>query len=127
MIKGVGLDMIDLDRVEKVLEHNPRFVERILTDEEQKLLAKYSGSRKVEFLAGRFSAKEAYAKANGTGFGKELSFTDVEILTLPNGRPILTKPKRLDEQVFVSITHTGRSAAAQVIIEEIDRGRKEWQ
>ncbi|KGL39600.1 holo-ACP synthase [Listeria newyorkensis] len=127
MIKGVGLDMIDLDRVEKVLEHNPRFVERILTDEEQKLLAKYSGSRKVEFLAGRFSAKEAYAKANGTGFGKDLSFTDVEILTLPNGRPILTKPKRLDEQVFVSITHTGRSAAAQVIIEEIDRGRKEWQ
>lgn len=127
MIKGVGLDMIDLDRVEKILEHNPRFVERILTDEEQKLLAKYSGSRKVEFLAGRFSAKEAYAKANGTGFGKELSFTDVEILTLPNGRPILTKPKRLDEQVFVSITHTGRSAAAQVIIEEIDRGWKEWQ
>ncbi|MBA3927051.1 holo-ACP synthase [Listeria rustica] len=127
MIKGVGLDMIDLERVEKVLDHNPRFVERILTDEEQKLLAKYSGSRKVEFLAGRFSAKEAYAKANGTGFGKELSFTDVEILTLPNGRPILTKPKRLDEQVFVSITHTGRSAAAQVIIEEVDRGRKEWQ
>lgn len=127
MIKGIGLDMIDLDRVEKVLAHNPRFVERILTDEEQKLLAKYSGSRKVEFLAGRFSAKEAYAKANGTGFGKELSFTDVEILTLPNGRPILTKPKRLDEQVFVSITHTGRSAAAQVIIEEVDRRRKEWQ
>lgn len=51
----------------------------------------------------------------------------MEILTLPNGRPILTKPKRLDEQVFVSITHTGRSAAAQVIIEEVDRGRKEWQ
>ncbi|MBC6310461.1 holo-ACP synthase [Listeria sp. FSL L7-1582] len=127
MIKGIGLDMIDLDRVEKVLAHNPRFVERILTDEEQKLLAKYSGSRKVEFLAGRFSAKEAYAKANGTGFGKELSFTDVEILTLPNGRPILTKPKRLDEQVFVSITHTGRSAAAQVIIEEVDRRQKEWQ
>ncbi|MBC1475481.1 holo-ACP synthase [Listeria grandensis] len=127
MIKGVGLDMIDLDRVQKVLEQNPRFVERILTEEEQALLAKYSGLRKVEFLAGRFSAKEAYAKANGTGFGKELSFTDVEILTLPNGRPILTKPKRLDERVFVSITHTGRSAAAQVIIEEVDRGRKEWQ
>ncbi|AQY50437.1 4'-phosphopantetheinyl transferase [Listeria weihenstephanensis FSL R9-0317] len=127
MIKGIGLDMIDLERVKQVLEHNPRFVERILTEEEQVLLAKYSGSRKVEFLAGRFSAKEAYAKANGTGFGKELSFTDVEILTLPNGRPILTKPKRLDEQVFVSITHTGRSAAAQVIIEDVDRGRKEWQ
>ncbi|WP_430536214.1 holo-ACP synthase [Listeria rocourtiae] len=127
MIKGIGLDMIDLDRVEKVLTHNPRFVERILTEDEQNLLGKYSGVRKVEFLAGRFSAKEAYAKANGTGFGKELSFTDVEILTLPNGRPILTKPKRLDEQVFVSITHTGRSAAAQVIIEEVDRGRKEWQ
>ncbi|EUJ43838.1 holo-ACP synthase [Paenilisteria rocourtiae] len=127
MIKGIGLDMIDLDRVEKVLTHNPRFVERILTEDEQKLLGRYSGVRKVEFLAGRFSAKEAYAKANGTGFGKELSFTDVEILTLPNGRPILTKPKRLDEQVFVSITHTERSAAAQVIIEEVDRGRKEWQ
>ncbi|MDT0110877.1 holo-ACP synthase [Listeria booriae] len=127
MIKGVGLDMIDLDRVKQVLEKNPRFVERILTTEEQKLFSKYSGSRQVEFLAGRFSAKEAYAKANGTGFGKELSFTDVEVLTLPNGRPVLTQPKRLDERVFVSITHTGRSAAAQVIIEEVDRGRKEWQ
>jgi holo-[acyl-carrier protein] synthase len=117
LIKGIGLDMIDLDRIRQAVEQNPRFIERILTTEEQNLYLKYTGSRQVEFLAGRFSAKEAYAKANGTGFGKELSFLDVEILTGENGEPRLLKPQKAGETVFVSITHTGRSAAAQVIIE----------
>ncbi|MGJ8730027.1 holo-ACP synthase [Listeria aquatica] len=121
MIKGIGLDMIDLDRVKAVLERNPRFIERILTPDEEVLFHGYKGSRKIEFLAGRFAAKEAYAKASGTGFGKDLSFTDVEILTGQNGEPRLIQPKRTDELVFVSITHTGRSAAAQVIIEANER------
>ncbi|WP_167629369.1 holo-ACP synthase [Listeria valentina] len=121
MIKGIGLDMIDLDRVKAVLERNPRFVERILTPKEEALFQGYRGSRQIEFLAGRFAAKEAYAKASGTGFGKELSFTDVEILTGENGEPCFMQPRKQGEFVFVSITHTGRSAAAQVIIEANER------
>lgn len=109
--------MIDLERIQRAVEQNPRFVERILTAEEQNLYHTFTGGRQVEFLAGRFSAKEAYAKANGTGFGKELSFLDVEILTGESGEPQLLKPQIPGERVFVSITHTGRSAAAQVIIE----------
>ncbi|HHQ1006444.1 TPA: holo-ACP synthase [Listeria innocua] len=118
MIKGIGLDMIDLDRVKQAVEKNPRFIERILTEKETKQYEKYEGSRKIEFLAGRFAAKEAYAKANGTGFGKHLSFTDVEILQVEDGRPYVTMPIKQGETVFVSITHTARSAAAQVIIEQ---------
>lgn len=113
--------MIDLGRVKQVLLRNPRFIDRILTPDEQKLFAKYHGSRQVEFLAGRFSAKEAYAKASGTGFGQALSFTDVEILTGKSGEPHFVKPIRPGETVFVSITHTGRSAAAQVIIETYEK------
>lgn len=117
MIKGIGLDMIDLARVKQVLETNPRFIERILTKKEIIQFEKYEGSRKIEFLAGRFAAKEAYAKANGTGFGRHLSFTDVEILQVEDGRPHVTMPIKPGETIFVSITHTERSAAAQVIIE----------
>ncbi|EDN8825523.1 holo-ACP synthase [Listeria monocytogenes] len=117
MIKGIGLDMIDLERVKQVVEKNPRFIERVLTEKEIKQFEKYEGNRKIEFLAGRFAAKEAYAKANGTGFGKHLSFTNVEILQVEDGRPHVTLPVKSGENVFVSITHTARSAAAQVIIE----------
>ncbi|WP_239256146.1 holo-ACP synthase [Listeria ilorinensis] len=117
MIKGIGLDMIDLDRIQKAVTKNPRFIERILTENEQQLYQKYTGTRQVEFLAGRFAAKEAYAKANGTGFGAELSFLDVEILQAADGKPVVKKPIHRTETVFISITHTGRSAAAQVIIE----------
>lgn len=117
MIKGIGLDMIDLDRVAAAVKKNNRFVERILTTTEIRQYEKYKGARQIEYLAGRFAAKEAYAKAIGTGFGKGLHFTDIEILQDADGKPHVVKPTQTDTAVFVSITHTGRSAAAQIIIE----------
>ncbi|CCQ20289.1 Holo-[acyl-carrier-protein] synthase [Listeria monocytogenes N53-1] len=55
MIKGIGLDMIDLERVKQVVEKNPRFIERVLTEKEIKQFEKYEGNRKIEYLAGRFA------------------------------------------------------------------------
>ncbi len=58
MIKGIGLDMIDLERVKQVVEKNPRFIERVLTEKEIKQFEKYEGNRKIEFLAGRLQQKK---------------------------------------------------------------------
>ncbi|WLR51051.1 holo-ACP synthase [Bacillus tianshenii] len=115
MIKGIGLDIVELQRIKRMVEKE-RFVLRILTNQEREKFQKLEGHRKVEFLAGRFAAKEAYAKAVGTGIGANLSFQDIEILNNEYGKPILYHKSK--EIVHVSITHSQEYAAAQVIIEE---------
>ena len=76
----------------------------------------FSEHRQIEFLAGRFAAKEAFSKARGTGIGKDCSFQDIEILREPSGKPSLYF-KGNQVNGFVSITHTKEYAAAQVILQ----------
>lgn len=58
MIKGIGVDIIELDRIKKIIERKPRFLKRILSDAEMTLYNQLpSSQRKIEFLAGRFAAK----------------------------------------------------------------------
>jgi len=115
MIVGIGIDIIELARIEKFVEHE-KFIDRILTEKEKNLLARLSERRRVEFLAGRFAAKEAYAKALGTGIGKNVSFQDIEIMNDEYGKPIVIST--LDEhRIHVSISHSRDYAIAQVIIE----------
>lgn len=116
MIIGIGLDLIELHRIEKLIERQNRFPKRILTKRELVKYEQMANKRKVEFLAGRFAVKEAYAKAIGTGIGKHLSFHDIEIEVDENGKPFI--PSK-DMRCHVSITHTNEYAAAQVIIEKI--------
>jgi len=116
MIIGIGLDLIELHRIEKLIT-NAKFVKRILTDVEQKhFYHKMSERRKMEYLAGRFSAKEAYAKAIGLGIGKSLSWQDIAIINDASGRPILYVHD-VAHKAHVSITHTREYAAATVILE----------
>lgn len=117
MITGIGLDIVELERVAKLDERSDKFRLRILSTRELALYDKLPGHRKIEFLAGRFAAKEAFAKARGTGIGEGCRFGQIEILPEPSGKPVL----HFDGgQVtgFVSITHTRTVAAAQVIILE---------
>ncbi|MEE1130011.1 MAG: holo-ACP synthase [Caryophanon sp.] len=115
MIKGIGLDITELARIEKIATRTPKFIARILTPREQALYDTLSAHRKVEFLAGRFAAKEAYAKANGTGIRAGCEFTDIEVLPDDLGAPTLYfKGERSNG--FVSITHSEQYAAAQVIL-----------
>ena len=74
MIKGIGIDITELGRIKKILERQPRFPERILTENEIERFEKLKGQRKIEYFAGRFAAKEAFSKANGTGIGKNFPF-----------------------------------------------------
>jgi holo-[acyl-carrier protein] synthase len=114
MINGIGIDIIELKRVQEMINRQPKFVERILCPSEIEVFETLSGHRKAEFLAGRFAAKEAFSKAYGTGIGKQLSFQDIEIDTDRKGRPFIVKPEL---QSHLSISHSREYAIAQVIIE----------
>jgi holo-[acyl-carrier protein] synthase len=115
MIIGTGIDIVELSRIEKLMERQPSFVDRVLTAKEKERFTALSDKRKVEYLAGRFAAKEAYSKANGTGIGKELSFQDMNIAATEKGKPYFTEP--LSGNVHLSISHSEQYAIAQVIIE----------
>lgn len=118
MIVGIGLDIVDIERIKKAYQTRSRFAEKILTVNELELFHQYSSNRQITFLAGRFAAKEAYAKAVGTGIG-QLRFTDIDIQKGPRGEPFCQAPKLKNQTVYVSITHTDTIAVAQVIIEQI--------
>lgn len=115
VIIGIGLDVIELERIEKAVKRNRKFVNRILTPLEREHYVKLSERRQIEYLSGRFAAKEAYAKARGTGIGK-LSWQHIEVKSVA-GKPIIASPPT--EKVHVTITHTRSMAAAQVIIESM--------
>ncbi|WP_040928279.1 holo-ACP synthase [Nosocomiicoccus massiliensis] len=110
MINGLGTDIIEIERIQSVNKDN-RLARRILSDEE---LAKYDSikntERKLEYLAGRFAGKEAYAKAVGTGIGT-LNFKHIEILNDDDGKPYIVNTNSL-----ISISHSKQYATATVII-----------
>jgi holo-[acyl-carrier protein] synthase len=116
MIIGIGIDIVELKRIDKISTRQKRFADRILTSFEKEYYDQLTGKRQIEYLAGRFAAKEAFAKAYGTGIGTQLSFLDIQVENEENGKPYITKP--LQEGVHLSITHSSEYAAAQVIIEK---------
>lgn len=113
MIKGIGIDIVEIKRIEQMENREP-FIKRILSDQEQALYHSYKHpNRQLQFLCGRFAAKEAYSKALGTGIGP-IAFTDIEIINDDKGKPVILNTS---EKVFVSISHSDEYAVAQVIIE----------
>ncbi|KHF39074.1 holo-ACP synthase [Halalkalibacter okhensis] len=118
MIIGIGIDIVELERIEEVMNRQPRFVERVLTVNERKTFETYSKKRKIEFLAGRFAAKEAFVKATGTGISKNYSWHDIEIIKEDSGKPNLVVPGLLGH-THLSISHSRNYAVAEVIIESL--------
>ncbi|WP_243292529.1 holo-ACP synthase [Bacillus sp. FJAT-47783] len=119
MIAGIGLDIVELDRIAEIIKRNPKFIHRVLTVNEQNRLSQLSETRKVEYVAGRFAVKEAFSKALGTGIGEQLSFLDIEVLNDELGKPVL-KQNVTKHTVHVTISHSRQFAVAQVIIEMIE-------
>ncbi|UOE94358.1 holo-ACP synthase [Alkalihalobacillus sp. LMS39] len=117
MIQGVGIDIIELERIKEAQASNERFVEKILTPDERTRYDMLSAKRKVEYLAGRFAAKEAFVKAAGTGISKRYGWQDIQVLSDERGKPYIPLP---DMKVHVSISHSKEFAVAQVIIESIE-------
>ena len=88
MILGIGSDLIDITRIDKILaRHGDRFVARVFTETEKAKAAR-RGSPTATF-AKRFAAKEACSKALGTGINKGVYFRDMGVVNLPSGQPTL--------------------------------------
>jgi holo-[acyl-carrier protein] synthase len=100
MIVGVGLDTTILSRFNNLLI-NDRFLNRILTKQEMEDFFATSDSKKVNFLAKRFSGKEAFAKALGFGVGGFFSFKSIEILKTSYNAPFI---RIIDEKIAEKIT-----------------------
>jgi holo-[acyl-carrier protein] synthase len=124
MILGIGMDMIELKRIESIGVE--RLAGRILTEAEQGWMPQ-AERRRLEYVAGRFAAKEAVAKAVGTGIGQALGFLDVEISCNEKGAPrVMLSDKSLrilfaDRQIRIhlSITHTEQVVSAVAMMEEM--------
>ena len=114
MIRGVGIDIIEVRRIKNSAEKNPRFLQRIFTPQE---ITYCQGKRnKYQHLAARFASKEAFFKA----LGKRIKWTDVELVNLASGKPQLNikAPERSSFRcVHVSVSHLADYAAAVVILE----------
>ncbi len=123
MIIGLGIDITELDRIERSLEKfGERFAEKILTPNELELMP---SKTPVPFLAARFAAKEAAVKALGTGFAEGITFKCIEITRHKSGAPqlnfqgkALERSRELGVQgIHISITHGRDNAAAVVVLE----------
>ena len=116
MIVGHGIDIEELASIQNAVEKRKGFAQRVLTDKELKRFASLKGRRQIEYLAGRWSAKEAFSKAMGTGIGK-LGFQDLEVLNNERGAPYFSKSP-FSGKVWLSISHTDQFVTASVILEE---------
>lgn len=118
MIYGIGMDLIEVERIKKAYDKES-FRKKIYTDQEQQMIAE-----NAQRAAGNFAVKESVVKAFGTGFGK-ISAIDIEVLREPSGKPyvVLHGPAReLAEaeqilQIHVSISNTKEYAASYVVME----------
>jgi len=121
MIYGIGIDMIEINRIEKILYRKEKsFTNKILSNNE-KTECPINIIKKTEYIAGRFAGKEALAKAFGTGIGNQISWKNIEILNCDSGKPYINFKKNFNDKNFIyhiSISHTKTLAVAQVIIEQ---------
>ena len=110
----IGIDIIEIDRIKKAIDdHGQHFLDRIFTKKEQDDCA-----GNAVRLAGRFAAKEAIAKALGTGFGKDLSWLDIEISNDGRGKPIATCVGSgfQKQTIDISVSHCKSHASAVALL-----------
>lgn len=123
MVRSIGLDIVDLDRIEKnITQYGDRFISKILSEREQQILERRHD--RTAFLAGRFAAKEAVIKALGEFLTDRPAFSDLEILRGNSGEPILELPQDIqsrlsDTRCLLSISHSQTSAAAVAVFTEV--------
>jgi holo-[acyl-carrier protein] synthase len=134
MIVGVGSDLVDVRRIERMIaRYGEHFLDRIFTAEER---ARSDGrARRAESYAKRFAAKEACAKALGTGLRAGVFFRDLGVVNIRGGRPTMRltggaaerlarlMPAACEAQIDITLTDEGPLAQAVVIISAIPRSK----
>ncbi len=123
MITGIGIDMIEVERVAEKISKEQGFRELVFTSTEIEYCE--MKTNKYEHYAARFSAKEAFFKALGSGWRNGTAFNEIEISNNENGKPVLNllgntakllASERIDN-ISVSLSHLKSTASAVVIIE----------
>jgi len=90
VILGVGSDICDIRRIEQAIERfGDRFLQRVFTETERRRADRRNGTSRSGTYAKRFAAKEACAKALGTGFARGVFMSDLGVVNLPGGQPTL--------------------------------------
>ena len=130
MILGIGSDICDARRIAKVIErHGDRFLDRVFTATERALADRRRN--RIETYAKRFAAKEACAKALGTGLRAGVWWRDMGVINLPGGRPTMDlsggakrrlqgiTPKGYEPRIDLTITDEGHMAHAFVVISAV--------
>jgi holo-[acyl-carrier protein] synthase len=133
MILGIGSDIVDVRRIERVIDrHGERFLARVFTATERAKADRRT--KRIETYAKRFAAKEACAKALGTGLRAGVFWRDMGVVNLPSGRPTMKltggalkrlqaiTPKGCKARIDVTITDEGPMAQALVVISAVPRG-----
>ncbi len=132
MILGIGTDLVDIRRIEQTLaRHGDRFIKRVYTETEHARAERRAD--RIATYAKRFAAKEACAKALGTGFRRGVFFRDMGVVNLPSGKPTLRltggalarlkviTPPGCEAQIDLAITDEYPMAQAFVIISAVPR------
>ncbi len=135
MILGLGSDICDIRRIEAAIaRHGDRFLQRVFTEEERAKAQRRTEKSQAATFAKRFAAKEAAAKALGTGFRQGVFFSDLQVFNLPSGQPTLTMtgasarrlqaitPVGMVAQVALTMTDEYPYAFAQVIVSAVPSG-----
>jgi holo-[acyl-carrier protein] synthase len=126
MIVGSGIDLVEIARIQQSVQRfGQRFLNRVYTAAEQGYCLRKRNS--AESLAARFAAKEAGAKALGTGISRGVSWLEIEVVREPSGRPTIQFHGRAAEiaqtmgvaHVALSITHTATLSMASVVVEKL--------
>jgi len=133
MIIGIGSDLCDVRRIERVIDrHGERFLARIFTATERARAERRAN--RFETYAKRFAAKEACAKALGTGLRAGVFWRDMGVVNLPSGRPTMKltggalkrlqaiTPAGYEARIDVSVTDEGPMAQALVVISAVPVG-----
>jgi|TARA_B100001079_G_C16291107_1_gene461033 holo-[acyl-carrier protein] synthase len=124
MIYGIGTDIVDIDRISHILNKNrDGFIKRVLSEHERALFANKADN--AAYCAKRFAAKEAFAKALGTGIGRVVSFQDLTVRSNENGKPYFIPSEKLRQylvekniaQAHLSISDETKNAIAFVVLE----------
>jgi holo-[acyl-carrier protein] synthase len=125
MIVGSGIDLAEIGRIQRSIDrYGDRFLRRIYTGAEQAYCLRKRNA--AESFAARFAAKEAGAKALGTGISRGVTWLEIEVVRMPGGRPALLFHGRAAAwatrlgatRIALSITHTADLAMASVVLED---------
>lgn len=113
-MQGVGIDILEIDRIAPLISREA-FLKRVYTQGEREYL-KSCGKQAAQSAAGMFCAKEAVAKALGTGFSRGLAFRDIEISHTAKGMPQAVVAGHEQLSLSLSISHCRTHATAMVVL-----------